>query len=76
MIARVARQLDVGAESLRSWVKQADVDAGARLGTSTAEAARIAELERELKELRQANEILRAAAAYFGAAELDRRRSR
>jgi transposase len=57
-------------------VKQADVDAGARLGTSTAEAARIAELERELKELRQANEILRAAAAYFGAAELDRRRSR
>lgn len=76
VIAREARQLDVGAESLRSWVKQADVDAGARLGTSTAEAARIAELERELKELRQANEILRAAAAYFGAAELDRRRSR
>ena len=76
VITRVARQLDVGPESLRAWVKQADVDAGVRPGTTTAEAARIAELERELKELRQANEILRAAAAFFGAAEPDRRRAR
>ncbi len=76
VIARVARQLDVGTESLRSWVKQAEVDEGTRPGLSTAEQVEIAELQREIKELRQANEILRAAAAFFGAAELDRRRPR
>lgn len=76
VIARVARQLDVGAESLRGWVKQAEVDEGTRPGLTTAEQGEIAELQREIRELRQANEILRAAAAFFGAAELDRRRPR
>lgn len=70
-VKRVAAQLDVGVESLRSWVKQAEVDAGERPGTTTAEAARISELEQELKELRRANAILRSASAFF-AAELDR----
>ncbi len=76
VLSRVARQLDVGLESLRTWVKQADVDGGLRPGLTTAEQAELAELRREIKELRQANEILRAAAAFFGAAELDRRRAR
>jgi len=76
VLSRVARQLDVGLESLRTWVKQADVDGGLRPGLTTDEQAELAELRREIKELRQANEILRAAAAFFGAAELDRRRAR
>jgi transposase len=71
----VARQLDIGVESLRSWVKQADIDAGSRPGVTTDEQARVAELEREVKELRRANEILQAAATFFGA-ELDRRRTK
>jgi transposase-like protein len=75
VISRVARQLGVGAESLRTWVKQADVDAGSRPGVTTDEQARLAELEREVKELRRANEILQAAATFFGA-ELDRRRTK
>ena len=73
VIGRVARQLGVGTESLRTWVKSADIDGGARPGMTTAESQRIAELEREIKELRRANEILRAAAIFFGA-ELDRPR--
>jgi len=76
VLSRVARQLDVGLESLRSWVKQAEVDAGARPGLSTTEQAELTEMRREIRELRQANEILRAAAAFFGAAELERRRAR
>ena len=76
VIARVARQLDVGEESLRSWVKQAEVDGGVRPGLTTEDQAELAELRKEVKELRRANEILRAAAAFFGAAELDRRQSR
>jgi transposase len=75
VISRVARQLGVGAESLRTWVKQADIDAGSRPGVTTDEQARLAELEREVKELRRANEILQAAATFFGA-ELDRRRTK
>lgn len=75
VITRVARQLDVGVESLRTWVRQAEVDAGARPGTTTADQAEVDELRREVKELRRANEILRAAAAFFGA-ELDRRYTR
>jgi transposase len=73
VISRVARQLGVGTESLRTWVKQAEIDAGARPGVTTAESAEIAELQREIRELRRANEILRAAAIFFGA-ELDRPR--
>ena len=72
VIGRVARQLGVGTESLRTWVRQAEIDGGQRSGTTTAEAARIAELEREVRELRRANEILKAASAFF-ARELDPR---
>lgn len=75
VISRVARQLGVGKESLRGWVKQADVDSGSRPGVTTGEQARLADLEREIKELRRANEILQAAATFFGA-ELDRRRTK
>lgn len=75
IITRVSRQLGVGVESLRTWVKQADVDAGARPGLTTTESAELAELRKELRELRRANDILIAASAFFGA-ELDRRRGR
>ncbi|WP_240507061.1 IS3 family transposase [Thermoactinospora rubra] len=64
-IARVADQLGVHREALRGWVRQAEIDQGQRPGTSTADAQRIAELEREVRELRRANEILKAAAAFF-----------
>jgi transposase len=71
-VSRVARQLGIGTESLRKWVKQADVDGGKRAGMTTAEQRRIAELERDNRELRRANEILKAAAGFF-ARELDPR---
>ncbi|MFT7602043.1 MAG: transposase [Acidimicrobiales bacterium] len=70
-VKRVADQLDIGVESLRSWVKQSEIDHGDRGGVSTAEAARIKELEQENKELRRANSILKSASAFF-AAELYR----
>jgi transposase len=60
-IARVAEQLRVHREALRGWVRHAEVDAGKRPGVPTAEQQRIAELERENRELRRANEILKAA---------------
>jgi transposase len=69
-IGRVADQLGVHREALRGWVRQAEVDGGKRAGTSTSDVARIAELERENRELRRANEILKAASAFF-ARELD-----
>lgn len=72
-LARVAQQLGINAETLRNWVTQAEVDAGDRPGVTSEDARRIAELERENRELRRANEILRTASAYFAAAELDRR---
>jgi transposase len=72
VISRVARQLGVGDESLRSWVKQAEIDAGQRAGLTTAEQAELKELRKENLELRRANDILQAAATFFGA-ELDRR---
>ena len=71
-IKRVATQLGIGAESLRNWVKRADIDDGARPGTTSQEAARIKALEQEVRELRRANAILRKASAYFAQAELDR----
>ena len=71
-ITRVARQLGIGSESLRTWVAQAEVDGGRRPGVTTAEQQRIAELERAVRELRCANEILKAASAFF-ARELDPR---
>lgn len=72
VITRVAKELGVGAESLRGWVNRADIDSGNRPGTSTADAERIAKLERENKELRRANDILKAASVFF-ATELDGR---
>ena len=72
-LRRVGEQLGINPETLRNWVVQAEVDAGSRPGVSTDEARRIAELERENRELRRANEILRTASAFFAAAELDRR---
>jgi transposase len=72
VVSRVARQLGIGSESLRTWVKQAEVDGGQRPGVTTEERRRIAELERENRELRRANEILKAAASFF-ARELDPR---
>jgi transposase len=71
-LARVGRQLGVHPEALRSWVKQAEIDDGERPGITTGDKQRIAELEREVRELRRANEILKAASAYF-ARELDPR---
>lgn len=71
-IARISQQLGVHPEALRNWVRQAEVDAGARAGTTSEDADRIKELERENRELRRANTILRQASAYFAQAELDR----
>lgn len=70
-VQRVAEQLGYGVESVRSWVRQADIDDGVEAGTSTAEAERVKRLEQENRELRRANEILKRASAFF-AAELDR----
>ncbi len=68
---RIGEQVGINPETLRGWVTQAEVDAGARAGTTTVDGARLAELERENRELRRANAILRTASAFF-AAELDR----
>lgn len=72
VVTRVARQLGVGTESVRKWVVDAERSAGTRPGATTEERRRIAELERENRELRRANEILKASAAFF-ARELDPR---
>jgi transposase len=74
-VTRIARELDIGPETLRKWVNQAEIDRGARPGVSSEERTRIRELERENFELRRANEILKSASAFF-AAELDRRPTR
>ncbi len=68
---RIGEQLGVHPETLRGWVKQAEIDAGTRPGVTTDQAARVVELEREVRELRRANAILKSASAFF-AAELDR----
>ena len=72
-LRRVGEQLGVYPETLRSWVAQVEVDRGHRPGVTTEEAKRVVELEREVKELRRANDILKTASAFFAAAELDRR---
>jgi transposase len=71
-IVSVAGKVGVSGESLRRWVRQAEVDAGHRAGTSSADAETLRELRRENRELRRANEILKAAATFF-ARELDPR---
>ena len=72
-IKRIADQLGVHPEALRNWVRQGEVDGGVRPGTTSDDAQRLGELEREVRELRRANEILRTSAAFFAAAELDRK---
>jgi transposase-like protein len=72
-IASIAAKIGCTAQTLSSWVRQAERDQGKRAGATTEERERIKALERENRELRQANEILRKASAYFAQAELDRR---
>ena len=71
-LSRVANQLGYGLESVRAWVRQADVDDGLVGGTTTAEKRRIAELEQEVRELRRANSILKSASAFMLTARLCR----
>jgi len=75
-IQSVAAKIGCSGEALRGWVREHERDAGKRAGATTAEKERIKALERENRELRQANEILRKASAYFAQAELDRRSKR
>ena len=70
-IGRVAEQLGINKETLRGWVNQAKVDAGDKPGTTTSDAERLAQFEKENRELRRANAILRSASDFF-ATELDR----
>ena len=72
-IGSIAAKIGCTAETLRKWVRQAERERGVRSGSTPAEHERIKALEREVRELRQANEILRKASAYFAMAELDRR---
>ena len=72
-LRRVGEQLGINPETLRNWVTQVEVDVGHRPGTTTAEAHRITDLERENRELRRANEILKTTSAFFAAADFDRR---
>ena len=69
----ISGKIGCTAETLRKWVRQAERDAGKRGGLTTAERERIKQLERENRELKRANEILRKASAFFAQAELDRR---
>ena len=73
-IKSVASKIGCTAETLRKWVRQAEIDDGSRAGLTTEERARLKQLERENRELKRANEILRKASAYFAQAELDRRK--
>jgi transposase len=72
-IESIAPKIGCVPQTLLDWVKQSEVDAGSRPGVSTDDAKRIKDLEREVKELRRANEILKLASAFFAQAELDRR---
>ncbi len=72
-IRSIAEKIGCSAETLRKWVRQIEIDSGLRGGVTSDERIRMSELERENRELRRANEILRKASAYFAQAELDRR---
>src|SRR5512145_619334 len=72
-ICSVAEKIGCSAESLRKWIRRAEIDSGRRGGLTSDERVRMKDLERENRELRRANEILRKASAYFAQAELDRR---
>ena len=72
-ISSIASKIDCTRETLRTWVRRAERDAGKRAGLTTDERQRLKELERENRELKRANEILRKASAFFAQAELDRR---
>lgn len=72
-IQSIASKIGCTGETLRGWLRQAERDAGQRDGMTSEDRARMKALEREVRELKQANEILRKASAYFAAAELDRR---
>jgi transposase len=72
-IESIAPKIGCVPQTLLEWVKQAEVDEGARPGVTSAEQDRIKDLEREVRELRRANEILKLASAFFAQAELDRR---
>ena len=72
-IRSIAEKIGCSAEALRKWVRRTEIDSGGRGGVTTDERARMKDLERENRELRRANEILRKASAYFAQAELDRR---
>jgi transposase len=72
-IVSIAAKIGCTAQTLNEWIKKADVDSGRKLGVTSEERERVKALERENRELRQANEILRKASAYFAQAELDRR---
>ena len=72
-VESIAPKIGCVPQTLLEWVKRQEIDAGARPGVTTAEMARIKELEREVKELRRANEILKTASAFFAQAELDRK---
>ena len=71
-VSSIAAKIGCSAHTLNEWLKKAEVDSGKRTGLPSDVAARMKELERENRELRQANEILRKASAYFAQAELDR----
>jgi transposase len=72
-VSSIAAKIGCTAQTLNEWVKKAEVNSGVRAGVPTEAAERLKALERENRELRQANEILRKASAYFAQAELDRR---
>ena len=73
-IVSVASKIGCSPETLRKWVRRSEIDAGVRAGVSSEDRQRLKELERENRELKRANEILRKAAAFFAQAELDRKR--
>ena len=72
-IESIAPKIGCVPQTLHEWVKRVEVDSGVRAGVTTSEAKRVKDLEREVKELRRANEILKLASAFFAQAELDRR---